>query len=230
MNQSRRRSFSVTSAFQYRFLAMTIIYGFILVFLVMIAFLGPDVLEMNNTQLSPELRSAAAERMLGKNQWVWPTVILLIVAIGLNSFREFKKIAGPLYRFRWAFEQLENGNLLTHIKIREKDYLVSEEDAINKMLASFCGRFSVIKRETDAALKSIGELECLTDTDNPSRATQIELIRTHGRHLRELSSAIGFFQLPDDPQGSVASMPEDHKNEDKLKLEVRNEPVGFPGA
>ena len=62
MQQSRRQIFAVTSALQYKFLAMTLIYGFILISLVMIAFLVPDVFEMNNPNLSPELRAAAAER------------------------------------------------------------------------------------------------------------------------------------------------------------------------
>ena len=126
MEQTRRQAFAVTSRLQYRFLTMTLIYCFILISLVMVAFLVPDVLEMNNSNLNPEIRAAAAERLLEKHGWAWPPVVPLLALIGLISFREFKKVAGPLYRFRWAFEQLEKGNLLSSVKIRKKDYLIDE--------------------------------------------------------------------------------------------------------
>jgi hypothetical protein len=134
MTYNRRRAFPVISSLQYRFLSMTLIYSFIIVCFFAIAIFGPDIVEMRDQSLSLEIRSSAASRVIAKHSWVWPSVISLIIVLGLHSFRAFHRVIGPLYRFRWAFEQLQNGNLLWRVKTREKDYLQSEEAALNKML------------------------------------------------------------------------------------------------
>ncbi len=198
MKQSQRRVFTVTSSFQYRFLSMTLIYSFIIVFFFVIAVIVPDVIEMQDNSLSLETRSYAANRMLTKHAWIWPVVILLIVALGLHSFREFQKIAGPLYRFRWAFEQLENGNLLSSVKVREKDLLIKEEDSLNKMLTSLNGKLGTIRQETAATIKSIGELENTVNQGCEWGTIQIELLQAHREHLAGLDTAVRFFRLQDE--------------------------------
>jgi hypothetical protein len=198
MKQDKRRVFTVTSSLQYRFLSMTLIYSFIIVSFFVIAVVVPDVVEMQDNSLSLESRSYAANRLLTKNTWIWPAAILLVVALGLHSFREFQKIAGPLYRFRWTFEQVENGSLLSSVKLREKDLLIREEEALNKMLTSLIGKLGTIGQETAAAIKSIGELENTVNQGSEWGTTQIELLQAHRDHLAGLATAVRFFRLPDE--------------------------------
>ena len=198
MKQDKRRAFAVTSSLQYRFLSMTLIYSFIIVSFFVIAVVVPDVVEMQDNSLSLESRSYAANRLLTKNTWIWPAAILLVVALGLHSFREFQKIAGPLYRFRWTFEQVENGSLLSSVKLREKDLLIREEEALNKMLTSLIGKLGTIRQETAAAIKSIGELENTVNQGSEWGTTQIELLQAHREHLAGLATAVRFFRLPDE--------------------------------
>ena len=224
MKQSRRRAFAVTSTLQYRFLGLTLIYGFILVSLIIIAFLVPDVLEMYNESLSLEIRAEAAKRVLGKHEWIWLPLVLVFGGLGLHSFREFQRIAGPLYRFRSAFEQLEKGNLSPSVKIRKKDYLVKEEEAIVKMLASLVAKFSVIKQETGLALKSVGELEGSVGKESAWSTPQSELLRTHRRHLEDLSAAVEFFRLPDESQDAAVLMQEVQNQDTEPIREDKIEP------
>jgi methyl-accepting chemotaxis protein len=198
MKQNQRRVFAVTSSLQYRFLSLTLIYSFIIVSYFIMAVVVPDVVEMQDKSLSLESRSYAANRLLTKNTWIWPAAILLVVALGLHSFREFQKIAGPLYRFRWAFEKLENGSLISSVKLREKDLLVKEEEAFNKMLTSLSGKLGTIRQETAAAIKSIGELENTVNQGGEWGTTQIELLQAHREHLAGLATAVRFFRLPDE--------------------------------
>lgn len=209
MKQSRRRAFSVTSGLQYKFLAMTVTYGFIIIGLFLITFLAQDVLEMYNHSLSLEVRSVAANRVLVKHQLVWPPMIFVIIALGLHSFLEFQRIIGPLYQFRCAFEQVEKGDLSVSVKMRRKDYLAAEEEAINRMLAALAGKFSVIKKETGEVLKSMSELENAVPKDSEWGANQIELLGAHRRHLERLSAAVDFFRLPDVPQETAVSIQDD---------------------
>ncbi len=198
MKQNQRRVFAVTSSLQYRFLSLTLIYSFIIVSYFVIAVVVPDVVEMQDNSLSLESRSYAANRLLTKNVWIWPAAILLVVALGLHSFREFQKIAGPLYRFRWAFEQLENGSLLSSVKLREKDLFIKEEESLNKMLTSLNGKLGTIRQETAATIKSIGELENTVNQGCEWGTIQIELLQAHREHLAGLDTAVRFFRLQDE--------------------------------
>ena len=205
MKNSRRRDFSVTSSLQYRFLAMSVIYSFVIVCFFAIAVFGPDVAKMSDQSISLEIRSAAANRVLTKHSWVWLAIFLLIVMLGLHSFREFKKVAGPLYRFRWAFGQLERGNVVYPVKIRKKDYLREDEKALNKMLASLVSKLGDVNHATEEAFKSIDELEQTLNTGSEKSETQIALLRAHREHLEKLSAAVKFFRLKDDGQKKAGS-------------------------
>jgi hypothetical protein len=200
MKQKRRRVFAVTSPLQYRFLSLAVIYSFIIIFYFVIFINITDIYEMQDKSLSLEIQSIAAERVISHHSWIWPAAILLTVGLGLHSFLEFKKITGPLYRFRWAFGQIENGSLQSVVKLRKKDYLVEEEKAYNKMLISLIGKMDKIKLETSAALKTISELEKMANQGSEWGVSQIELMKAHRQHLEELSSAVRFFRLPDEQQ------------------------------
>jgi len=200
MTQIRRKSFMVTSSLQHKFLATTIIYSFIIVFLFIIAVVFPDVVQMMDESLSPEARSSAADKLIGKNVWLWPAAIALIIMLGLHSFFEFRRITGPLYRFRWVYEQIENGKLPLPVKLRKNDYLIEDGEAINKMLISLVGKLSIIRQETAEAINSFGEVEDPANQNNQWSASQIELLKAHREHLERLSAAVQFFEVPEKPQ------------------------------
>ena len=213
MKNSRRRDFSVTSSLQYRFLAMSIIYSFVIVCFFAIAVFGPDIAKMSDQSISLEIRSAAANRVLTKHSWVWMAIFLLIVLLGLHSFREFKKVAGPLYRFRWAFGQLEKGNVVYPVTIRKKDYLREDEKALNKMLASLVSKLRDVNHATEEAFKSIDELEQTLNTGSEKSEAQIAVLRAHREHLEKLSNAVRFFQLGDEGQKTVGPEHDDRERE-----------------
>ena len=195
MTQNRRRAFPIISSLQYRFLAMTLVYSFLIVcFFAVVTFL-PDMMDMRDPGLSLEARSSAASRVLAKHTWVWPAVLSLIIVLALHSFRAFLKVIGPLYRFRWAFEQLGKGNVLFRIKLRKRDYLRTEEEALNKMLEVVSGKLGRVKEASDGAFKSIGELEQAVNERNEWGKTQMDLLRVHREHLQRLASEVEFFRL-----------------------------------
>jgi methyl-accepting chemotaxis protein len=205
MKKTRRQDFSVTSSLQYRFLAMSVIYSFVIVCFFAIAVFGPDIVKMSDQSISLEIRSAAASRVLTKHTWVWLAIFLLIVMLGLHSFREFKKVAGPLYRFRWAFGQMEKGNIVYPVKIRKKDYLREDEKAFNKMLASLVERLGKINKVTEEAFKSIDELEETLNTGHEKSGAQIALLSAHREYIEKLSTAVRFFRLKDEVQKTAGS-------------------------
>jgi methyl-accepting chemotaxis protein len=200
MTNNRRRAFPVISSLQYRFLAMTLIYSFIIVCFFAIAVFAPDILEMRDQSLSQEIRSSAASRVLVKHTWVWPAVISLIIVLSLHSFRAFHRVMGPLYRFRWAFEQIRNGTLLLRVKTRNKDYLQTEERALNNMLEVLSGKLELVREATKEAFQSIDELEKTANMGNGWTKAQRDLLRAHRDHLERLVSEVQFFRSQNEDQ------------------------------
>lgn len=205
MKKSRRREFSVASSLQYRFLAMSLIYSFVIVCFFSITVFGPDIIKMNDQSISLESRGEAANRILAKHSWAWLAIFLLVIMLGLHSFREFKKVAGPLYRFRWAFRQMERGCVIYPVKIRKKDYLREDVTTLNEMLGSFLRRLQDINQATEDLLKSTDELESALKTGSEKNESQIALVQTYRERLEKLSSAVNYYRLKDQEQEMSSS-------------------------
>jgi methyl-accepting chemotaxis protein len=188
----RRRSYIVDKSLQYRFLATILIYGLIVVAFLSIYFFFPEIMKMQNDSLSFEIRAAAAARLLAFHSRIWPAAIVLIIFLGLHSILFFHRLVGPLYRFFWAFEKVQNGDLSFRVKIRRKDYLHREEAGFNKMLDALAGKLEHIHLANLAALKSLGELE---QKINDQTKADKELFHAHRQNLDTLMDTIRYFQL-----------------------------------
>ena len=217
-----RQIFSVTSSLQYRFLAMTLAYGFIIVSLFIIGVVGPDVSEMRNEDLRSEIRSSAAQRVLEKNTWIWPAALALITLLGVHSFFEFNRVMGPLYRFQWAFKQLGAGNLLPTVTTRKKDYLKAELASLNEMIGAFEHHIRAVKQESEAALNSVADLENSFDSPGDLSSVQQELLQNHRKHVELLADAVRFFRLADEKQNGVEIQQETSTHDYNAAKESKN--------
>jgi len=196
--EKRQRFPIVDRSLQYRFLVMILTYSaMIMIFLALFLFL-PDILKLHDEGLSLEARAIAADRILTLHARVWPAVIALICIIGIHSFRALLRILGPLYRFRWAFEEVQKGNLGLRVKLREKDYLRREEKAINEMVETLSGKLRGIQLAGQDALRSLDELEQVVTKKGDLTGTDREVLRVHRRHLDTLMDTARYFQLETD--------------------------------
>jgi methyl-accepting chemotaxis protein len=193
--RSKRRKFPIVDrSLQYKFLVFILAYGMITVIILAVTLFIPDIINMNNQNLSIELRGAAAERILTLHMRVWPAIIAVVCIFGLHSFRTFHRIIGPLYRFRWAFEKVGKGDLNFRVKLRTKDYLNREEEMFNEMLDVIAGKWKTIQSTSENALRTLGALEDSVIEPARRKAPQ-PLLKSHRRHLEALKKQIQFFQL-----------------------------------
>jgi len=202
MQRNRRQRFPIVDkSLQYRFLAMVLTYSMIIIiFLAAFLFL-PDIITFQDEGLSLEVRAVAADKVLTLHSRVWPAVIALICILGLHSLLVFHRFVGPLYRFRWAFEKVRNGDLSFQVKLREKDYLRQEEKVLNEMIEILKGKVGSIQLASQDALKSLTKLEQrVNDVSNWTEADK-ELLRVHRQHLEGLINTTGYFQLQKGEQG-----------------------------
>lgn len=201
MKRSRRQCFSIVDkSLQYRFLAMILIYSTVIIVFLAVFLFVPDIIQLQDESLALEVRAAAADKILTLHARVWPTVIALICLIGIHFFRAFHRFAGPLYRFRWAFEQVRNGDLSFRVKLRDKDCLRKEEAALNEMIEMLAGKLKDIQLTSVYASKSLGELEQTLTKAAGLTETDKELLGIHRQHLDSLMDTARYFQLEKEEQ------------------------------
>ena len=211
MTQEKKRRLIpiVDRAVQYRFFAMILAYCIIIVVVLAIFLLLPDVVRLFNEDLSLEVRAAAADKVLSLHLRVWPAIITLVLVFGLHSIIALHRVVGPLYRFRWAFDQVKDGDLGFRVKLRKKDYLHREEDSFNEMLESLGEKWGSMQLANLDALQSLCELEQQVTGVSGWNETNKEKLQELRRHLENLADTAGYFQIrpgddePEAPQGTT---------------------------
>jgi len=172
-----------------------LIYMFILVSFFVVTTFVPEIMQLDNESLSMEVRSAAADRILLKHLWVWPTLLVVVSAMGVHFFLAFQRIVGPIYRFRRTFEQVRNGDLSFIVKIREKDYLHAEEESLNGMLQILESKIKSIKKASHEALDSFERIEGKAKEGIGATEMDSEALRLHRQSLEQLRETVQFFRL-----------------------------------
>jgi len=190
-----RRTRMVNKSLQYRFLAMILIYSASLVFFLALVLFVPDIVQMGDQRSSLDVRTAAADRLLARHVWVWPGALVLILIISVHSFRSFWRVAGPLYRFQMAFDQVRGGDLSYPIRLRERDYLHPEVKTLNEMIQALAEKLGAIQRTGADALKSIKELENLAAGGSNRNDTRQALLDAHRLQLEGLVETARYFRV-----------------------------------
>jgi len=192
----KRRQFSVVNrSLQYGFLAMVLSYSIIIAAFLAAFLFVPDINDMNNEDLSVEIRAAAAKRIFTLHSRVWPSVIALVCVLSIHSFRAFHRIAGPLYRFRWAFAKIGKGNLNFRVKLRSKDYLSQEAEVFNEMIEVLAEKWGSMQFIGLNALKSMDGLEQSLNMMSGTREANQHLLQIHRQHLETLVDQTRYFRL-----------------------------------
>ena len=196
VGRNRRKRFPIVDkSLQYKFLAMILIYSAVVIIFLAVFLFVPDIIQLQDESLSLEIRASAADKMLTLHARVWPAVIALICVIGVHSFFGFLRFVGPVYRFRWAFEQVRDGDLGFRVRLRNKDFLRHEEAVLNEMIETLAGKLGSIQLASLDAVKSLDELEQIVTRVSDLTETDKELLRVHRHHLETLMDTARYFRL-----------------------------------
>lgn len=193
-NEKRQPYRLVNRSHQYRFLATILIYNLIVVGFLAIVLFVPDIIKMQDQNLSIEVRAMAADKILTLHSRIWPTIIALICFMGLHSLRMFHRFIGPLYRFTMAFKEVRDGNLDYRVKLRKMDHLHQEAAMLNEMLDVISEKLGNIQAMGQDTLQLLNKLE----GDTMEKNGQIEPDRGRLTGLRqcldELVASAGYFK------------------------------------
>jgi hypothetical protein len=86
------------------------------------------------------------------------------------------------------------------VKTRNKDYLQTEEQALNSMLEVLSRKLVIVKEATQQAFQSIDELEKAASMGNKWTKTHMDLLRAHRDHLERLVTEVQFFRPENEDQ------------------------------
>ena len=154
MGPVRRRTYVVDKKLQYRLLGYNAIYFFVTVAALSLALFTPLIFEISDPSLSPREQAEVAGKILYLHSYLWPALLLVLVILGFHSVLVSNKIAGPLYRFRAAFQKIIGGDISGSVRIRKGDLLINEQTKIEEMISTLQSKISQIQTEEAA----IGEL------------------------------------------------------------------------
>lgn len=114
---------------------------------------------------------ALLNQVIGKN-----TILGIAAAFGLSLFFSHF-IAGPIYRFERTLEEMRNGNLNVHIKLRKHDELKDVAETFNLALASLRTKFRKDRENFVGALDKAADVaQKLRKANRTSEADELEKV------------------------------------------------------
>lgn len=132
---------------QLRLLMITLLYFAAAAMIFAVALFTPLMLQLTGDTDSPVARAEVATEFLALHTRFWPAIVITFGLLAVHSIFTSHRIAGPLFRFRMVFQEIQDGNLVPFASIRERDLLGNEADALNDMLLSLRERISGIAEE-----------------------------------------------------------------------------------
>ncbi len=197
--KTRRKQYSIVDrSLQYKVLAIILVYSLVIVLFLAVCLFVPDILAMDNQELSLEIRAAAADRLLTLHSRVWPAIVAMVCVLGIHSVRIFHRLIGPLYRFRWAFAKIGNGDLSFRVKIRKSDYLHREEESLNQMIEKLSERCESMQQAGLKAQGSLSAIEQAPSQISGGQDSDQQLLQEHCQHFAGLLKQVQGFRLRDE--------------------------------
>ncbi len=178
---------------QIRLLTITLLYFTAAATIFVAALFTPLMLQLTGETETPQARAAIATEFLTLHTRFWPAILLTFGLLAVHSIFTSHRIAGPLFRFRVVFKEMQDGNLVPFASIRERDLLGNEAEALNAMLVSLRERVSGIAEEQRYSREQFEHLR------RAIRSNSEEDVASHMTGLEEgltgLGERLGGFKL-----------------------------------
>lgn len=186
-----------------RFMLLILTYNLLIILFLGVAIFLPDVIQMASQGADFMDRGAAASRMLAMHARVWPGIIVLLILIGIHSFRSFHRVLGPLQRFEEAFEQMAQGNFHLRVKLRKGDLLGTEQESFNTMMDALGEKLTASQGAVQEVFASLDSLEKAVTGQGKDPTIQKPLKDLRSK-LQILSWDLKFFQTKKEDAPALA--------------------------
>lgn len=193
----KRRTYPIVSRNrQYRALLLILSYALTLCAVLFAGLFVPEIMLLQNEGAALAERAAAADRLLSLHARLWPVVVAIVCLIGLHSFRMFSRFIGPLFRFRWAFEVLGDGDLTRRVHLRNGDELGPEADQYNAAMDALSIRVAAWREAVDRVAAACERLAGDSGVAGERTGADLGVMQERVARLQHIAAG---FTLPDAP-------------------------------
>ena len=214
MTRNRRRRFPIVAKYyQTRMLIFVLSYMVIVIMFMAMFIFAPNFIQMSDPKMPFDVKAAAAEKILYGHAALWPSLVALVILIGIHFFQVFHRFIGPMYRFSHTFNAISDGDVSFQIQLRRKDYLNHERDEINHMLSVLSEQIGSAKTETALAMALVRKMEAVEVDENGLKPISGDQLLKLRELLAQTSGTLAYFKTESDPT------PEEEIEEEKQTLE-----------
>ncbi|MFQ5596840.1 MAG: hypothetical protein ACE5GK_02200 [Nitrospiria bacterium] len=191
---NRRQKKYINRQIQGRIAAIVVLNGLMYIFLLSVLIFAPLAYRIYSENITPELQQAA-DAFLALHEHFWPAIFILLSVIGLHSIRISHRMAGPVYRFKETFKEMQRGDLSTHITLRSGDFFVDLMEEFNKTTISLREGFKGLKEQDEHLQSALIGLNQQLDDENVSIEALKRLTRNAQESELKLKRLLEGFQL-----------------------------------
>jgi methyl-accepting chemotaxis protein len=123
-----------------------------------------------------------ASRILDMHTRYWPVVLSCLVGVAVSSWWMYRRMTGPLARFRRCFRAAAEGRIPGPIRLRRSDYLTEDAELLNQMMDGLRRRLSALRTEREELSELIGLVADRAAGDS-ELAQLAEEMRDRDKHL-----------------------------------------------
>lgn len=204
MRLFRRRRF-LTHQFQYRLLAVNLIYTSLIILLFTGALFGPPTEQLLSGDVSRSTLEEAAAQFLALDDRIWMPLLFMICCFAVHFVFLSHRIAGPLYQLRRLFGEVGDGNFAVRATLRKRDYLLTEATAVNDMIERVGTRLADIdERATEL---HVGLQSLRSAIHSGSKEDILVRLGSLEENCTRLSAMLGAFNLSPAPGRSETPTP-----------------------
>lgn len=216
MKRCQRRKKKLVGRLQCRFVGFLLGY-FMLTMVTLVAVLvGPPVVQLIVEDGDFAKASAAATQLLYMHSVLWPAIAGVLILFVVHSVIFSHRIAGPLLRIRRLLSDIGAGDLGMEVRIRRKDLLHEEVDALNGMLQGLQRKVVRLDEACRRARAAAEHLDRQGEEQEHARAelhTAIEDIRACLSQFQLASPAATDTGAGGDDEGNGAASGSEHREE-----------------
>ena len=181
--------------FQYQLVLINLLYILAILLIFSAALFVPLIIQLeSSTPLSEQ--EVVASQFLSLHARVWPALLIAFLLLAIHSIFVSHRIAGPLIRFRNTFKAVAAGDLSVRVTIRKHDYLGSEADILNEMIAGLRTRITDIEKHYEEVCRVVMVLERTIESGSVEDMNQnIDALRVQ---MDRLGASMEQFQIGPD--------------------------------
>lgn len=104
------------------------------------------------------------------------------------------KLAGPLYRFENALNNIKKGDLTQKFKLREKDQFAELQNSINELASAMDMNVGAMKSGIGKIAKLVSEAQTVYDSNPSAKEEMSRLLTEVSKKLQELKNTADYFK------------------------------------